>query len=237
MTRLYCNVSLIKGADISLTLAQSHYVTTVLRMQQGMDLVCFNGDGCNYPAKITAIDKKFRVIVTIYDQNSGFAPSPVALHLYPGMIKPKNMDIIIQKAVELGVSTITPLLTQFAFSALNKKDHWQGIIHSAAEQCGRSELPLLNPSLSFQELTMKGVLHSHGQDVVASFDPHGEPWTTVVHAHACHILLGPEGGWSPVEYAWLKQNTRIVSVGERILRAETAAIVALTLAHAFCKPW
>lgn len=225
---------------VNLNANQTHYLRQVLRLRSGDRLVLFNGLGdekCAVIETLTRTDSK----VQITGSAKAIPSSPLQLHLLQSIIKAEPMDLIIQKSVELGVESISPVLSDFSVVKLdqNRKkrrlEHWQKISRSACEQSGRHCPPLINVPQTFSEAltaipsnTTRIALHPSTsntlQDLSHTFDQLTE----------LHILIGPEGGLSPSELDEANAaGFHILSLGPRTLRAETAAIAACTLAQFF----
>jgi 16S rRNA (uracil1498-N3)-methyltransferase len=206
----------------------------VLRMQPGMTLTLFNGEGGQYAAQVTHMGKReVRVRIGVHQQIEREAGRRV--HLAVGMPANERMDWLVEKATELGVSRITPLMTQRTVLRLSgeradkKRAHWQDIAASACEQCGRNRLPHIDAPVSVTEwlaqqaaaTDLKLVLSLHDQAKTLSQiqSPGEEPVT---------VFNGPEGGLTDEEDAAARQaGFAPVTLGSRVLRAETAALAAL----------
>lgn len=235
--RIYTPQSLSLNSDIELDPGPAHHVGTVLRMTAGDALVLFNGDKGEYQADIT-YSKKGKIHLHV----KGFEPanreSPLYLHLYQGVSKGDHMDFSIQKAVELGVKEITPVLcdrSQFKMDAkrLEKKmQHWQHIIVSAAQQSWRCELPTLNPPAYFNDTLSH--LPSNTQCVLFDVEATKKLENLSTAGSAINCWIGPEGGFSAAETDAAKHaNIPVLSLGPRILRTETATVTALSLLQYF----
>tara|TARA_R110002110_G_scaffold205066_7_gene416953 strand:+ start:80253 stop:80885 length:633 start_codon:yes stop_codon:yes gene_type:complete len=203
-------------------------------MAVGDGLLLFNGDGQEYPATVAAIDKK-SVTVQTRVPVSADRESPLAIHLGIAISRGDRMDWIAQKATELGVQSITPLLTQRTGVKLKgeraqkKIDHWRQVAISACEQCGRNRLPeiaSLQPLadwLESTEATRKFVLH-HRTDAGA---------TGAETVDSIALLVGPEGGLSADEiHAAESAGYHSLSLGPRVLRTETAPLAAIAILQA-----
>lgn len=232
-TRVYFEGELESDAIILLPRETSHYLLTVLRLKMGTSLHLFNGTGVEYLAHIIVQDKR-DVTVKVGQLVHHHCESPLNLHLAQAVGKGEKMDWIIQKATELGVKEITPLITTYGNVRLDDQRsakrlaHWNKIIISAAEQCGRNQLPTLNPIqplsswLNNSYSSLKLLCHP---EPTASMQQDMKPESVL-------LLVGPEGGFSETEAAQaLKNGFMGFSLGPRILRMETAALVALTLAQ------
>lgn len=224
-----------KGETIELSSAASQHVGVVLRMQAGEALTLFCGDNREFYAIITAVNKK-KVFVTIQDVQFVNRESPRSIHLGQAISKGERMELVMQKAVELGVASITPLLTDHCVVRLDearlakKQAQWQAIAIAACEQSGRNHLPLVHPASSLENYVQrcgaptKLVLHPNTSK---SWRDHILPDGDIA------LLIGPEGGLSDGEINLAQAaGFDILSVGPRILRTETAAIAAVSLVQA-----
>ena len=144
--RFFTTQALACGDTVALEAGPSQHIARALRMQAGAELLLFNGQGGQYPAVLVEVDKK-RVVATLGDQLLEELESPLQVHLGIAVSRGERMDWVIQKATELGVSSVTPLFTERTEvklrgeRAAKKPRHWQNIAVSACEQCGRNRLP------------------------------------------------------------------------------------------------
>jgi 16S rRNA (uracil1498-N3)-methyltransferase len=234
--RIFTAHTLIPGATLALDERASHYLARVLRCQVGQPLTLFNGDGRDYAASITAADKR-AVTVVINDAFAVECESPLQIHLGIAISKGERMDLVMQKAVELGVSAITPLTSERVEVRLQgeradkRLEHWQGIVVSACEQCGRSRIPPLHSIGSLHdwiasvEADRKFVLHHRSEASLGSMEK----------PRSVALLIGPEGGLSEAEIAAAEHaGFASLRLGPRVLRTETAPLAALSvLQYAF----
>lgn len=229
--RIYTPHSLTVGQSLILEDAAAHYLSKVLRMQPGRELVLFNGRGGEFQAQIADMGKK-QVAITIGEFSAGDRESPLQLELAIGVSRGERMDWVLQKATELGVTRITPLLTERTEVKLSgerqdkKVQHWQHILISACEQCQRNILPLLSEPRDLDDwLAQVGAQHKF---VLHHRDSSGLPDDTTVVSVA--LLIGPEGGLSDheIERARIKGFAPL-TLGPRVLRTETAPIAAISL--------
>ena len=228
--RIYQNTSLEAGLDIELDKNASHHLTKVLRLKNDAEITLFNGDGHEYPSILLLQGKK--VFVHIKNQLQTDRESNLKITLLQGISKGDRMDMCIQKAVELGVNKIIPVICQRTVVNLKadrgdkKIRHWQGIIISACEQSGRNVLPVLEAPSTLKEilaLPLKGLnltLDPLSKFTFSSFEPESNEIT---------LLIGPEGGLTQDEIDLsLKNNFKTARLGKRILRTETASITAIS---------
>ncbi len=203
----------------------------VLRLKTNSKLVLFDGRGNEYSAVLQEVNKKnaFAKIEGVINVKT---ESNLSIHLGLGISKGERMDYAIQKSVELGVKEITPLFTEYCVVNLDEKrikkrvQHWQGIIISACEQCGRNTIPALNQPASLEDWS------NNSNELCLILDPlaHNSIKTIKPENKSINLIIGPEGGLSSGEISELKlkDNFYPVKFGPRILRTETAAVSAIT---------
>lgn len=231
--RIFSRQVISSNSTLSLAEPQSHYVSKVLRMQVGRELILFNGEGGEYTAEISAVSKK-HVEVLVKDFFPENRESPLHLELAIGVSRGERMDWVLQKATELGVTKIIPLVTERTEVKLGaergdkKMDHWQQIIISACEQCQRNLLPELTEPTKFSEWIarceseLKFVLHHRDSQKL----PHDQKPKSVA------LLIGPEGGLDDDEIAQaISHKFSPLTLGPRVLRTETAPLAAISLAQ------
>jgi len=245
MANIFVNPEYIQADTVLLTGTDHHHVTRVLRLKAGDALTVLDNAGHLYSSEITHISKsqtQCRVLEVITKTRSG--PEII---LAQGLIKGEKMDWVVQKATELGVSVIVPLLTERAVVKLRSNDitkkvnRWQAIAKSAAQQCERFDLPVIQPPIALDQLTVpedslgfvgvaRGVVPS-----LASYIPRGvgEDANPCLHSSLL-FAIGPEGGFTPDEEKILQERgCRPISLAPYILRAETAAVAALSQVQLF----
>lgn len=220
------------GQTIELSAAASQHVAVVLRMKPGDPLTLFCGDNREFHASIVEIHKK-KVVVMICDVQTIDRESPCKIHLAQAISKGDRMEWVVQKSVELGVTSIIPLLTTHCVVKLDadrfakKRSQWQAIAVAACEQSGRNTVPIIYPAMTLEtylqqcNTPMKLVLHP---TTSLSLQDKGITEKDIA------LLIGPEGGLSDDE---VKHATTLQfqpwCLGPRILRTETAAIAALSV--------
>ena len=244
MPRFYCPQALHTGASIALPATAARHVQ-VLRMQPGQTITLFNGAGGEFEAVIEHMGRQdVRVLVGAHHTIEREAFHQVNL----AVVMPANdrMDWLVEKATELGVNRITPLMSQHSVLRLQseraekKLVHWQAVAISACEQCGRNTLPqieaLQNLGAWLQSdwvahLQNTKDSHSAIQAAVLSLHPSTQglsEWSTKHQSTSWLLLNGPEGGLTDEEDALARaKGFAAVNLGERVLRAETAALAAL----------
>lgn len=212
--------------EVALTGHNHHYLANILRVRKKQALKLFDGYGYVIDGLVASISKN--EITVILDHGNFFQDNRLPVVLGLSLIKSQNFDWALQKATELGVTAIQPLLTRFTASPppnerLAKKEaHWQQILINACRQSENPWLPQLRELKSIDQLELK-----NHQTVVA----HPETRTATLSSQSpTTLLIGPEGGFSEEEVdTFLKNEVKSMSLGPRILRAETAAIVGLSL--------
>jgi len=236
LTRIYSAEPLEIGSSVFLDTRGSNHLLRVLRLKNADFLVVFDGQGHEFLAEIIATTKQLAQIL-IKETVPSIAESPLSIHLGQAISRGEKMDYTLQKAVELGVKTITPLFTERGGVKLtaervdNKLGHWQQIIISACEQSGRSYLPriaapqLLSNWLKERQEGCKLLLHPGAEKHLKTIAPSDH--------HIC-LLVGPEGGFSDNEVILAQQSGfETINLGPRILRTETAAPAAITALQCF----
>lgn len=223
------------GASIDLTPVQQQ-LTRVLRAQPGDRIRVLDGAGHAFVVQITAADRR-SVSGQIAEVAAAPAEPGVEVTLYQCALKADKLEWVMQKATELGVMTVTPLISERTVvrpaSALERRrPRWESIVREAAEQCGRGRLPTLNPAVDYAAMLQD----APGLRLLAWEEAVGRP--SLIHAlsraelpvRAVSLLIGPEGGLTAEEVGQAEAaGWQTVSLGPRILRAETAAVAALAI--------
>jgi 16S rRNA (uracil1498-N3)-methyltransferase len=233
--RIYQPGSYNPGDLIALTPEASLHVGIVLRMQVGASLILFCGDNREFEAHIDTIKKK-QVMVVIDSIKEMSRESPVGIHLAQAVSKGDRMEFVMQKAVELGVASITPIITERCVVKLDKErmakklHQWQAIVIGACEQSGRNIIPPVHqftpyPSyIANEQAELKFLLNP--QEI--------KNWRDYqLKSTKIALLIGPEGGLTPNEVQSASEyGFQFLALGPRILRTETAAIAALSVLQA-----
>jgi 16S rRNA (uracil1498-N3)-methyltransferase len=205
-------------------------------MRAGDTLVLFDGSGADFTGEIVATGKN-EVTISIGEGAPAATESPLRITLWHGICRSSRMDYVVQKATELGVNTIQPLITERsvvrldAERAASRREHWQKVAISAAEQCGRSRLPHVLPPRSLDD----SLAQLRADELAVMLHPGGKEKLSGLLADARHLTLvtGPEGGFTDAECALaVAAGFRLASLGPRVLRSETAPVAALTIAQA-----
>jgi 16S rRNA (uracil1498-N3)-methyltransferase len=218
-TRLFVSGTLINGAELELDGDRARYLGKVLRVRVADRLTVFNGEGPEWPATVTRISKS-AVGLKLGESFEAGTESPLKIHLVQGISRGDRMDLVVQKATELGVKRITPVLTEYGVVKLDA---------DPCEQSGRTRLPLIDTPIS-----MKNWFGSKPVKVDAELIlvPGAATSLTSISAPATKVcvLIGPEGGFSVAEYGDAEvSGFTAVSLGPRVLRTESAAIATLAV--------
>lgn len=238
--RIYLPPKHIIPPHISLPDDVAHYLRRVLRLNAGAEFVAFDGSGAEYRAalRLEGDEASGEIIERLPDR----APQRLHLTLYQGLPKGKKLPLIIQKATELGVARIVPVQTDRATVRLEDKDtegrrqRWQKVADEAAEQSHRIAAPEIGPVMSWAEALADWRQSSQPglmpDETLAGQPGHGlrETMERLSHPDSVSVFIGPEGGISPQEAAAGREaGLEPISLGPRILRTETAAIVVCAL--------
>ena len=236
LNRIFCEGPLTANATVQLSSAGAYHVARVLRMRPGAPLVVFDGSGVDYKAEITEVDGD-KVSVRLGGQTPGTGESPLRITLIQGVSRSERMDWTLQKATELGVATIAPVLTARSVvrldekQAVKKQSHWHGIVVGACEQCGRSRIPTVAAPTSLRDYFTN--VRKDGMRLVLSPSAPGSLAGIASLPSKVDLLIGPEGGLDDDEIAAAqKAGFMPVRLGPRVLRTETAAVVALSVLQA-----
>ncbi|MEZ7750375.1 16S rRNA (uracil(1498)-N(3))-methyltransferase [Haemophilus sputorum] len=209
-----------------------NHVGRVLRMKEGEQIILFDGSNHIFHARLQAVEKK-QIIAKIESSELDDRESPLAIHLGQVISRGDRMEFTIQKSVELGVKTITPLWSERCGVKLNderqdkKLQQWQKIAIAACEQCGRNEIPEIRPMMKLtdwckeQDNMLKLNLHPRAKYTIRQL-PHIPP-------EGVRLLIGSEGGLSAEEIQMTeKEGFTEVLLGKRVLRTETASLATIT---------
>lgn len=241
-TRVYTDhllsEALEKGQLIRLEPMGSAHIIKVLRMRAGALVTLFNGDGFDYSAEIET-PKPEAAELRLINKRSNAAESSLKITLIQALCRGEKMDWLLEKVTELGVHRIVPVQTERtevqldADRALKRLQHWQRVVISACEQCGRARVPEI---LSLLNLDARLAL-SPVFGLAWALEPHSPSFTQQLNgvdplksSAEIHIAIGPEGGFSDRDLAQLAAaKFQSVSFGPRILRTETAGVTALAI--------
>ena len=233
MPRFHCPQPLVPGSLVDLPEAVAHHLH-VVRHQSGDELVLFNGEGGQARARIADIGKR-RASAEILALEAVDVELPFRVTLAQGMPEGSKMDWIVEKAVELGAAGIVPLAAQRSVVRLSgeradkRLTHWQAVVVSASEQCGRNRLAGVAPVQDFNRWLGQG---ADGVRILLSprADASLAAWVRQTPARDVTLLVGPEGGFTDQEEdAARAAGALALSMGPRVLRTETAGLAALAI--------
>jgi 16S rRNA (uracil1498-N3)-methyltransferase len=235
VSRFYTEQSLSPGQRLILEETSSHHLLRVLRLKAGESLLLFNGNGKEYRAILEEADKK-QATVLVQDSRQPDRESKLHITLGQGISRGERMDFVLQKSVELGVRSITPLWTkrsqvQLSGKRLEKRlNHWRGVIRSACEQSGRVYLAKLHSATKLPDWYSV----SRKQSLQLVLDPSASlQLSDLTPARDIRILIGPEGGLQSDEISMAEASGfKRIRLGPRILRTETAALATVAAIQA-----
>ena len=232
LPRLFVRQPLGEGAQVALDAAQANYLGNVLRMKEDDGVLLFDGSSGEWLAKIADAGKKRMVLAVERPTRPIEAVPDVMLAFAP--VKRTQTDWLVEKATELGVRRLQPVITRRTVVERVKLERLQSIAIEAAEQCGRTLLPEIADPMPLAQL-----IEERGRTLYFADEHGGEPAETVFAPGPATILIGPEGGFTDEERAAVRAvpGARAISLGPRILRAETAALAALAAYMAIAGDW
>ena len=225
LQRLFVDASLAAGATVVVEGPQAHYLANVLRMAAGDSLLLFDGASGEWLAEIVDPGRK-RVTLAVREPTRPQEAVP-DLWLAFAPIKKGRVDWLVEKAVELGVARLVPVITQRTIVDKLNLERMRSHIVEAAEQCGRTALAVIDPPLKLDHFLRA----PETRTLYFADETGGEPAATVFKNGPATLLVGPEGGFTPDEAAAIRaaRGARAISLGPRILRAETAALAAVAV--------
>jgi 16S rRNA (uracil1498-N3)-methyltransferase len=221
----------LDGRTISFPPEQARQIRTVLRLQPSERVIVLDGSGTEAVVCLEAVGAE--VMGTVEERRSNTAEPSLRLVLYQGLIKGAKFEMVLQKGTEIGIAAFVPVKTERAVPAEpseSRQRRYQTIAQEAAEQCGRGKVPPVEPAIPLAQALDR----ARGEGTIVF------PWEGEEAAHLnrieflpdrqVHLFIGPEGGFSPVEARLAAEaGAKVVTLGKRVLRAETAALVAATL--------
>ncbi|MCT8999842.1 16S rRNA (uracil(1498)-N(3))-methyltransferase [Chelativorans intermedius] len=238
MQRLYVPDDLGGGAQVETAREQAHYLAHVLRMREGDGLLVFNGRDGEWLAEIAALSKK-AVRLTVREQTRAQTPAGDLLYCF-APLKQGRLDYLVQKAVEMGVGHLQPVLTQHTQVPRLGLPRLQANVIEAAEQCGVLSLPTVHTPVKLDRL-LAGWEADRRLVFCDEDAPTNDPLAALggLKGARLGLLVGPEGGFSEAEREMLRALPFVVPIplGPRILRADTAAVAALALIQAVAGDW
>jgi 16S rRNA (uracil1498-N3)-methyltransferase len=230
LNRVFVEMPLRPGGSIELPPAAAQHLAKVLRARTGEEIVLFTGDGLEFAAAVESI-RGARVTAAVGEARAIDRESPLAVTLVQCIARGDRMDIIVQKATELGVARIVPVMSRRsvvrldAAQAASKAEHWRGVAVAACEQCGRNRLPVIEAPR--QLIHYLGAAPPSGARLVLEPDA-GKCGAALRIDAAVELAIGPEGGFDGEELeAFRVSGFLSIALGPRVLRTETAAIAGL----------
>ncbi|HRH43539.1 MAG TPA: 16S rRNA (uracil(1498)-N(3))-methyltransferase [Pyrinomonadaceae bacterium] len=230
MRRFYAPVENFNNSQVTLNIEETRHLRDVLRLRMGEEIAVFDGHGKEFLCKIETIEKKESHLKIIEEILPKSPESNLNLTLAVAILKGEKFDLVIQKAVELGVSKFVPIFTKRCDVKLKDNDkkleRWQRIILEASKQSGRAKLMEIESPINFESFVKK----SDGENFVLFSERNGENFSAIKSSLNITAIIGSEGGWedSEIELAQ-KKGIQIITLGGRILRAETAVIAISAL--------
>jgi 16S rRNA (uracil1498-N3)-methyltransferase len=240
MHRFFIDPENLSGTTAVLADEEARHLVTVLRLGVGAEIRLFDGSGRRYEATITKIAKA-RVEATILSISAEAPPDKAALHLGLALLKGKKMDFIIQKATELGVAGLHPFISEFCVAghiAADREERrharWEKITREACKQCNRPLPPTLHPVREFESLVAEAADTGYARKLLLWEQEIGVGLQGMItgpeRLSNVIVLIGPEGGFSHREVTTAQSaGFQPVTLGKRILRAETAALAAIAI--------
>jgi len=233
LPRLFVREELADGARVGLDAGQANYLGNVMRLREGSELLVFDGKSGEWLARIVEAGKKHMVLEVERRTREAEAVPDVWLAFAP--VKRTQTDWLVEKATELGAAKLLPVITQRTIAERVKLERLEAIAIEAAEQCGRTVLPEIAEPVALARL-LEG---RDGRTLYFADESGGEPAASAFRPGSAMILTGPEGGFTDEERASIRaaKDAVPVSLGPRILRAETAALAALSAYMAVAGDW
>lgn len=235
--RIYTPQPLAAQQSLLLEPGASKHVLTVLRLKTGTPLMLFDGSGREFEARLDGAENR-QARVCIADEHPTVSESPLHITLVQGISRGERMDYTLQKAVELGVAEIIPVLTERSVvrldekQATRKREHWQQLVIAACEQSGRVRVPPVGTPRPLNEILSEPACAELSLLLHPAADAKLSALAAPAH-NQVRLLVGPEGGLSGTEIAAAQRaGFTAVQLGPRVLRTETAALVALSLLQA-----
>lgn len=236
VTRIFVEQPLKSGKGVGLPEQSGLHLTRVLRLEAGAPVTLFDGHGGEYQGTLQLDGKKAWAQVGAHDPVE--RESPLAITLLQGVARGERMDLIIQKATELGVARIVPVMTERSVVKMDavhrarKREHWQAVAIAACEQCGRNRVPPVGEPLGLAE-ALQSLPVDSARCLLAADAPVPLSAATRDAARPLVLLIGPEGGLADHEQTFaMNQGFQALRIGPRILRTETAGLAALAALQA-----
>lgn len=234
LPRLYVRAALSEGADVELDASQANYLGNVMRLGVRSEILVFDGRSGEWLARIADAAKKRMTLTIEWRTREPEAVPDLWLAFAP--VKRTQTDWLVEKATELGAARLLPVMTQRTVAERVKLERLQAIAIEAAEQCGRTILPEFDEPVTLKQLLVE---RDTGRRLYFADESGGEPARTAFAAGPAMILTGPEGGFTDQERDAIRSapSAVAISVGPRILRAETAALAALSVWMSAAGDW
>jgi len=240
--RIYVPQTLRPGREVELPIQAGEHLARVLRLDRGHPLRLFDGSGDEYEAELASLAKRSVTARVLESAAAEDRESPLRITLAQGIARGEKMDWILQKATELGVARIVPIVTDRtevkldAERAERRVAHWEAVVASACEQCGRSRLPPVDEPLKLSDWAAS---LDDSAGLRLALDPEGDlAPRDLPECERATLAVGPEGGLSDHDLATLQQaGFRGLRLGPRILRTETAGLAALAVMQALRGDW
>ena len=228
--RFFASPSAFADETVTLGTDEARYLRDVLRLQSGDEVYVFNGVGREFRCTVSSTARDSAELRIDAEVEPARPESQLQLNLCVALLKGEKFDLVVQKATELGVSKVVPLITRYAdihlrdeADAAKRVARWQRIALEAAKQSGRAFVPKISTPAAFDSLSVDGL-------VVVFSERDGGALSSLIPSQSVTALVGSEGGWSDDEIESARaRNFHIVTLGGRILRAETAAITVAAL--------
>ncbi len=234
MRRFYAPVENFAGDGVTLDADETRHLRDVLRLETGDEVSVFNGEGSEFLSKISEISKKSSSLKILEEIKPASPESSFEITIAATVLNGEKYDLIVQKAVELGVFTLVPLQTircdVKAKDAAKRLDRWRRIALEATKQTGRARIMQIAQPITFDSL-----IANSNEGFVLFSERDGENFSTVKADKKITAIFGPKGGWDDCELETARsRGVKITTLGGRILRAETAAIaITAILQHRF----
>jgi len=235
LPRLYVSAPLQEGAELPLSKEQVHHLAHVLRLRAGAQILLFNGHDGEWLATLFETGKK-RLSARLEQQTRKQLPSSDLIYCF-APLKSARLDYLVQKATEMGAGMLQPVITQFTQLSQPNLEKMQANVTEAAQQCGLLSLPQISPPLKLAELLNHWPSPRHlifCDELLANEESEAILTLAQLEPVPISLLIGPEGGFSDTERELLRSYPFVtaISLGPRILRADTAAVAALALINA-----
>lgn len=232
MRRFYAPQIASDQNECALDASETRHLRDVLRLRVGAAVNVFDGLGREFTATVAKIERRETILREIREIAPVSSESNLQLTLAPALLKGEKFDLVVQKCVELGVNSLSPLLTIRSEPRLRDTDgrleRWRRIALEATKQCGRARLMEISAPVGFSEFA------AENRDAVL-FSERGGERMGLGNPEMLTVVVGPEGGWDDTELALAREmNMRLITLGGRIMRAETAAIAIAAIVQHDC---